>query len=359
MEAARRLNFTTEETCMKNQRNHARHLVGLILTLAGLIGWITLALASTNVAASVKHSYSASTSTAFNQENLLSLNRWSSNGPDGANVLSLAVDRSNPAIIYAGTTNGVFKSTDGGESWTGSLPNIYVRIVAIAPSTPTTLYAASDRGIYKSTDSGGSWNAVNNGLENQRGPINILAMAIDPTNPNIAYVAGPDIDDPSNTYKAIYKSTDGGTSWSITKHSIRYYAIHNVLAIDPISPNIIYAAGSVGNGTVWKSIDNGRSWSIVDVGPDYRSTVLSLVIDPTNTNVIYAGTSGQGLYRSIDGGATWSAFRDELPFYNTRDDGQHDFFGISSIMIDPINPSIIYAGTHGGVFKSSNGGSWN
>jgi photosystem II stability/assembly factor-like uncharacterized protein len=342
---------------MKNQRKHARQLCGLALALVGLMIGIAVHLASTTVAASTRQPGSGLVSSAHGQENPLSLNGWSSNGPDGGPVLALAIDRSNPATVYAGTPTGVFKSTDGGGSWSSSLTDTDVQIVAIAPTTPTTLLAAGSRGIHKSTDGGASWNAVNNGLENQHGPIHILALAIDPTNSNIVYAAGPDITDPSVTYKAIYKSTDGGGSWSITKNSILPYAVHHTLTIDPVSPNVIYAAGSVGGGAVWKSTDNGRGWILVNVGLDNRSTVYTLAI-PTNTNVIYVGTESLGVYKSSDGGASWSTFNDGLPYYNIEDNGQRDFWRVSSILIDPGNPSVIYAGTYNGVYKSSNGGSW-
>src|SRR5437660_6796482 len=111
---------------MKNQRNHTRQLCGLALALVSLVIGIAVPLASTTVVGSVKQSDSGSISSVHGQENPLSLNRWSSNGPEGATVLCLAIDPSRPAAIYAGTagyggdylTNGgLFKSTDGGEGW--------------------------------------------------------------------------------------------------------------------------------------------------------------------------------------------------------------------------------------------------
>ena len=94
------------------------------------------------------------------------------------------------------------------------------------------------------------------------------------------------------------------------------------------------------------------------MGMDSRSTVYTLAI-PTNTNVIYVGTESLGVYKSNDGGASWNAFNDGLPAYNIRDNGQRDFWRVSSILIDPANPNIIYAGTQRGVFKSTSGGSWS
>src|SRR5437660_5811986 len=185
-------------------QNQARHRIALILTFVGLMNTATLLL---------KPSISSA------QANLAILNRWTTNGPDGGSVLALAIDRSNPATLYAGTYNGVFKSIDGGENWTSSLTNASAQIVALAPSTPTTIYAAGSKGVYKSIDGGASWNAINNGLENQNGPIYILALTIDPSNSNIVFAAGPDITDPTVTYKAIYETIDGGPSSTLTKYS--------------------------------------------------------------------------------------------------------------------------------------------
>src|SRR5437870_1964525 len=126
---------------MKNQTKHARHRVGLILALSGLMGGITLPLASTSVAAA-KQSDSGSIPFVSSQANPETLNRWSTNGPEGADILALAIDPSHPATIYAGTGGGLFKSTNGGESWSSSLPLNMVQALAIDPRTPTTLYAA-------------------------------------------------------------------------------------------------------------------------------------------------------------------------------------------------------------------------
>src|SRR5437667_4050950 len=169
---------------MKKQKPHARlrrerrrpacnvRAVALIVALIGLMSWIALRLASTTMTASVKHSTFGSISSAPAQENPMTLNRWSSNGPDGGQVLSLAIDRSNSATIYAGAGGGVFKSTNGGESWTASLSPDYnheTYTLVIDPISSTTVYAAGNFGVSKSPDGGASWHAINNGLANQYG----------------------------------------------------------------------------------------------------------------------------------------------------------------------------------------------
>src|SRR3989442_4057915 len=149
---------------MKNQRNHLRHDAVLVLAIVGLIGGITPRLASTTVA-STEQLDSGTISSGLAQENALSLNRWSGNGPYGAFIRSLAIDPLNPATIYAGTeSQGIFKSTDNGGSWSSSLANGSFFALAIDPRTPSTVYAAGGGGVTKSTDSGASWKAINNGL---------------------------------------------------------------------------------------------------------------------------------------------------------------------------------------------------
>ena len=113
-------------------------------------------------------------------------NAWTSIGPEGGRILSLAIDPATPTTLYAGTFGGVFKSTDGGGNWNAvntGLTSTYVNNLAIDPKTPTTLYA----GIYdlfKSTNGGENWSAVNAGPANTR----LISLAIDPATPTTLYV---------------------------------------------------------------------------------------------------------------------------------------------------------------------------
>src|SRR5437016_8787981 len=117
------------------------------------------------------------------------INSWTSIGPDGGFIMALAIDPVTPATLYAGTyRGGVFKSTDGGESWSAvntGLPDLNVFSLAIDPQTPTTLYVGIERaGVFKSTNGGGSWSAVNTGLDPT---IQVSALAIDPQTPATLY----------------------------------------------------------------------------------------------------------------------------------------------------------------------------
>jgi photosystem II stability/assembly factor-like uncharacterized protein len=131
----------------------------------------------------------------------------------------------------------------------------------------------------------------------------------------------------------VFKSTDGGATWSGTSLGSTVWA----LAIDPQNPNILYAGTeSFYGGGVFKSTDGGATWS----GTSLTRTVWALAIDPQNPNILYAGA--YGVFKSTDGGATWSEFSDGLTDYY-----------IYALAVNPQYTNIVYAGTRtDGVFKT-------
>jgi len=166
------------------------------------------------------------------------INVWTSNGPEGGSITALEIDPATPATIYAGTHDGIFKSTNGGGNWSAAntgLTKAGVRALAIDPATPTTLYAGTwGCGVFKSTNGSGSWSAVNTGLI----ATGIYDLAIDPTTPTTLYAGAFD--------GGVFKSTNGGANWSEFNDgltSTRVYA----LAINPTTPATLYA-GTFGGG---------------------------------------------------------------------------------------------------------------
>jgi photosystem II stability/assembly factor-like uncharacterized protein len=126
--------------------------------------------------------------------------------PGGGWIYDLVLDPSNPNTLYAGKNGeGVFKSTNGGDSWhpiNSGLTNLEVRALVIDPTQPQTLYAGTGGGVFKSTDGGSSWSAVNTGLTN----LKVWALAIDPLRPNWIY---------AGTHNGgVFKSTNGGGNWT-------------------------------------------------------------------------------------------------------------------------------------------------
>jgi uncharacterized protein (TIGR03437 family) len=266
---------------------------------------------------------------------------------------AMAIDPSNPATLYAAEYGGgVFKSGNGGASWSASssgLTNLGVLCLVIDPSNPATLYVGTVKGgVFKSSNGGASWSASNTGFPNT----DVRALAIDPWNPATLYAG---VDSPGS---GVYKSSNGGASWIASNtglFSVSYLPVF-ALAIDPSNPATLYAGKYDGYG-VFKSSNGGASWSASNTGlPDSRNSyVLALAIDRSNPATLYAGTAfGFGVFKSSNGGASWSASNSGL----TSTD-------VSALAIDPANPATIYVGTYlagssGGVFKSSNGGaSWS
>jgi len=309
------------------------------------------------------------------------VNQWTSNGPEGGWIRPLAIAPVSPTTLYAGTCgNGLFKSTDGGASWTAltSLVDDCIYALAITPSNPAILYAGGTRGVFKSTDGGAHWVLVNS-----YGAIS--ALAVDPRNPMVLYAlangfdgagiykstdggaswtisfsatSGPlptlviDPQDPTTLYAGRLKSTDAGASWVPLTCDVCVGAI-SALAIDSVDSTTLYVGtteySSLGErvgGGVFKSVDGGASWS--DTGL-VNVPISTLTIDPTAPATIYAGTTGNGVFKSIDGGASWTATSFGLT--NAY---------IEALIINPTSPLTVYVGTvRDGVFKSTNGGiSW-
>jgi len=177
---------------------------------------------------------------------------WSTHGPEGGNVYCVVPDPSHPATIYAGTGQGVYKSTDGGSTWKASgtgMPTAHVQTIVIDPTATDTLYAgtltpvgAPSLGIFKSTDGGATWSAINNGLIDPISgfsPVDVAALAFDPTNPK-TLLAG-------TVTSEIYKSTDGGATWTAKTNGGFDLGLEvTSFQFNPATPKTVYAASNNG-----------------------------------------------------------------------------------------------------------------
>jgi photosystem II stability/assembly factor-like uncharacterized protein len=284
-------------------------------------------------------------------------------GAGSAVIRSMLIDFSNPSILYVDTAraggcafsdNLLFKSIDSGGTWgdSASPPKsgcVLSGLMAMDPTDSNTLYIGEtddiDGGYWlvKSTDGGANWSTIWSWSQGLVSGIN--ALAIDPSHPSILYAGIGDVSfiDGSDG-SGLFKSTDGGATWNnvgLTNSAV------TVLAIDPISPSILYAATEGiyseprGFRGLFKSTDSGTSWFTINKGLealiDGRLTITALAIAPENSNVLYAGTSGNGVYKSVDSGANWFTFNDGLSNLNVR------AFAVA--------PHVLYAGTAGGVFS--------
>ncbi|MBI4863001.1 MAG: IPT/TIG domain-containing protein [Candidatus Riflebacteria bacterium] len=264
------------------------------------------------------------------------------NGLGNTNIHSLALDPTSPNTITAATWGGgVFRSSDGGASWTESNNGIpgssrNLSSIIMDPRTQAILYTGPRYGawgVYKTLNSGATWTPVSNGLvTNWRRPI-----LIHPTDPNTLYVG--------TAGRGVFKTTTAGVSWFEVNTGLGNVDVW-ALCIDPNDPQIVYA-GTFGSG-VYKTTDGGSNWGGVNSGLEY-SEVRSLAIDPATPTTLYAGTAGGGVFKTTDGGGLWTA----VNTYLTSQD-------VWALVIDPSTPARVYAGTFGGgVFRSNDGGaSW-
>ena len=293
--------------------------------------------------------------------------------PAGVTILSIAADPSSADIVYVGTFNGVFKSTNGGASWmpsSNALGSLIAVCLAVDPSRPNTIYAgAQNGGVFKSTDGGGNWTDSNAGIS----ATDVRKIAIDPSDPETLYAIGGsrlfkstdgaanwnlsladansvavDPKDRSTIYAGsrltptgVRKSTDGGATWSQINNGLQFQNVVD-LTVDNSS---IVLAGMTDGGGVFRSADKGNNWNEANMGITATDAV-AILVDPSIPNIVYAGVKGRGLYKSTDGGTTWSITGLTTPYLN-------------ALMIHPSNAQTIYAALAFGAFKSTDGGnSW-
>ncbi len=215
-------------------------------------------------------------------------------------VYSLAVDRTHPETVYAGTEGGLHKSTDGGEHWT-LLPNtgrkelritaersISVRSIAVDPKNGDNLYAASPSGkIYKSTDGGRTW-----------------IVAFEKTAPGSAYAVAVAAKDPALIIAAtegagLVLSEDAGKSW----RELDTPKKASSAAFAETDSNIIYA--SFFKDGIWKSTDKGKTWNRSSEGLPANASIREVAVSPSNALDVYA--VGSGVFLSHDGGKSWKS----------------------------------------------------
>ena len=299
--------------------------------------------------------------------------RFRSIGPAsmGGRIDDFAVVESDPRVIYMGAAaGGLFKTVNGGNTWQSLFDdqaNPSIGDIALAPSNPAILYVGTGEpnnrqssswgdGVYKSMDAGATWTHM--GLGETR---HIGRIVVDPTDPNIVFVAalgglwGP------NKERGVYKSTDGGATWTQPLFVNEDTGVSDI-AIDPQSPNILYAAayqrrrtvfgysgGGPGSG-LYRSIDGGAHWIKVAGGLPTSGDIGRCAIDiyRKNSNVVYALIEHQtqgGVYRSEDKGVSWSRMSETNP--------RPSYF--SQIRIDPNNDQKIWLGG-ANIYMSEDGG---
>jgi photosystem II stability/assembly factor-like uncharacterized protein len=295
--------------------------------------------------------YAGTTSGVYKTTNGGASGGYLFNGMRATAITAVVIDPNNSRIVYAGISGGaVQKSTDGGNTWTlvnnGILDfGVFVNDLAIDRSNSQTLYAATRGGVYKTTNGGASWSAVDTGLPTQTP----FKLAIDRQNSQNLFVG--------TLGGGVYRTTNGGASWSAVNSGLPSNAVIIALTVDPTNGQTAYAGLQSGTSIIYKTTNGGASWSASSTGLPTALTGetyyigFSIVVDPSNSQIVYTAFDNSGVYKSTDGGATWSVLNAGLPA------GKN----VSAIALNPANTQIIYVGIEdGGVYRSTNGGaSWN
>ena len=241
---------------------------------------------------------------------------------------TVAVDPSNPQVLYIGGVGALYRTSDGGAHWSSIATPLDPRGVplgvVIDPHSPQTLYlTASGSAPYKSVDGGATWT-----LCGPPGAPPTTALIVDPTNSSTLYAI---------TSSSLYKSTDGAATWNLTGLAGQ----PGQLVIDP-SNGTLYATSASPTGLL-KSTDGGATWTSLNDGRGFSV----LAIDPSNSQTLYASSNGN-IAKSVDGGAHWTLSKGTAGF------------AVISLLVDPASPSHVWAATSGGMWVTlDSGNTWN
>lgn len=272
-------------------------------------------------------------------------------GSGGSRILSLGISPTNSQTLIAAvssdyqTDDGIWRSTDGANTWTHVLTCEFpwtAFFVANGNAYATCeLGGASHSQVLKSTDGGVTWNAVGAGLGT---PFDYIELTAAPSNPAIMY-AGLESPTGSNgtLMPFMYKSTDGGTTFTQLTNAPQYcnqcsYA--NVIRVSPTDPNVVFAGGL----DLWRSLDGGASWSDQSASSNSNSLHADqhAVVFASDGSTLYAGNDG-GVWSSTNYTATSST----LPpiAWNNLNSTLNTALLYPGLTIDPANPSRAFVGT--------------
>ncbi len=277
-------------------------------------------------------------------------------------ITAIDVHTANTKLIYLGAASGgVWKSENGGTAWKpvfDDQPTQNIGAVAIQQNNPDVIWVGTGEGnprnsmnlgmgIFKSLDGGRTWQHL--GLEKTK---TIHRIIVDPVNPDVVYVGA--LGDPftPNEDRGLYKTTDGGQSWNKILYTNNQSGIAD-LVMDPKNSNKIFAAmyehrrtpyyftsGGSGSG-LFVTNDAGKTWkrlSNEDGLPEGELGRIGLAIAPSDANRVYAKVEAKknALYRSDDGGVSWSLINDNPKFTNNRP------FYFQELAVDSKNPDRLY-----------------
>jgi photosystem II stability/assembly factor-like uncharacterized protein len=255
----------------------------------------------------------------------------------GQSILSLAQAPSNPGLLFVGTLEGVFRSSDGGSSWAsisppGSREIHEVESLAVDPVDPNIVYAGTWHLPWKTTDGGKNWHNIKKGLIDDS---DVFSIVVDRARPKTVFLSA---------CSGIYKSGSGGELFRKIEGIPATARRTRVLTQDPENREVVYAGTTEG---LYKTVDGGRSFRRM-TGPDV--VVNGVFVDPGDSNRVLLATDRGGVLASSDGGENFAGANQG---FSSRK--------VAALLVDRGNPARLYAGvvndkSYGGVFVSTDGG---
>ena len=302
--------------------------------------------------------------------------RWRSVGPQiGGRSIAISGVRGQPKVGYFGATGGgLWKTTDGGQTWRnitdGQIHSSSVGAVAVSETDPNVVFIGMGEaeirgniqpgdGVYKSTDAGKTWTHI--GFSSSDA---IAKIRIHPTNPNIVFVADFGDFGRNSEERGIYKSTDGGATWRRVLYKGPDAGGIDV-EIDRTNPNVMYAAlwqayrkewgmssGGPGSG-LYKSTDGGETWTDITRAKGLPAGTIGKIgvsISPVDPDRVFALVENEngGLFRSDDAGVTWTLVNNERRFRQRA-------FYYTHVFADTKNKDLVYV-ENVGTYRSLDGG---
>jgi len=299
-------------------------------------------------------------------------------GNDTGSIGALAVAPSDPSVVYVGsgeglrrpdlsTGDGMYRSLDAGKTWThqGLRDGQQIQAIAVDPRDPKRLYVAvvghpfgpnSERGLYRSIDGGTSYQKI---LGGDSPDVGAVSVTIDPRHPDTVYAAlwasrnGPwNLVQVYELYEAggLFKSTDGGTTWSKLAGGLPARVGRIGIAVSPADSNRLYATVEKETGCgIFRSDDAGATWKQMDTEERVcgrTEDFAGITADPRDRDTVYAADTTT--YRSTDGAATWTGIKGAP--------GGDDYH---TVWIDPTNPDVIILGVdQGATLSVDRGATW-
>ena len=312
---------------------------------------------------------------AENMEPLLQPLHWRSIGPfRGGRVLTVSGVPSEPHRFYFGAVNGgVWETRDAGRTWSpifDAAPVGSIGALAVAPSDPAILYVGSGEadmrsdiaqgaGMFRSSDAGRSWQRI--GLQDSQ---QIGKILVDPINPNVVLVAALGHPYGANEMRGVFRSTDGGQHWQRTLYKNADTGAIDLAAM-PNNPEVVFASlwqtrrppwnvyppSSGPGGGLYKSTDGGATWTaLVDRGLPVNPGRIGIAVSPSQPQRVFALIDAKegGLFRSEDGGESWSRVSADRRIWQ-----RGWYFG--GITIDPTDADGVYV-CNTALYHSEDGG---